>query len=395
MRILLISDYGFLNGGAERTIFGLCAALRECGDEVRIFATTAGLDDPLRTSFADETCAGTTSRFRTLMQTANPAAPAKLERVLRRFRPDVAHLNLFLTQLSPLILPVLRCLPCVYQVHWQRPMCPTGKRLLPSGQICKERAGVCCYRNGCLPLRDWLPLMAQSRMLRLWRGAIDCYATPSHFMAGRLRNAGYAPVHAIPYGAPAQPSRPRLSEPPTLLFAGRLDREKGCGLLLEAWQRVAAAMPSARLEIAGDGPEAARLRESAASLGLGASVRFHGWLNAVDLCALYGRAWALAVPSIWEEPFGMVALEAATFGTPAVVSGMGALPEVVAHGETGLCVALDSPGGFDRLADACLRLLNERATNERMGKAARDRAQRIYSMETFATRFRELYRNLI
>src|SRR5581483_10698192 len=127
MRVLLINDYGFINGGAEKHIVGLHAALEACGDEVRIFTTNAGLDDPLRSSFADEACAGTLSSFRTLQQTANPSAPAALERVLQRFRPDVAHLNLFLTQLSPLILRVLRGVPCVYRVHWQRPWCPTGK----------------------------------------------------------------------------------------------------------------------------------------------------------------------------------------------------------------------------------------------------------------------------
>lgn len=395
MRILLINDYGFLNGGAEQSILGLRAALQECGDEVRIFTTTAGLGDPMRTSFADETCAGSTSRFRTLLQTANPAAPAALERVLRSFRPDVAHLNIFLTQLSPLILPVLRRVPSVYQVQWQRPMCPTGKRLLPSGQICRQQAGGCCYGNGCLPLRDWLPLMAQGRMLRLWRGAIDCFAAASGFMAERLREAGYAPVETIPLGAPAQPARPGLCEPPTLLFAGRLDREKGCGLLLEAWQRVAAAIPAARLEIAGDGPEAARLGASAASLGIGASVRFHGWLKGPDLGALYARAWALAAPSIWEEPFGMAALEAASFGTPAIASGMGGLGEIVVHGETGLCVRVDSPDAASGLAEACVRLLTDRQTNQRMGEAARARARRMYSMEAFATRFRELYRTVI
>jgi glycosyltransferase involved in cell wall biosynthesis len=391
MRILLINDYGFINGGAEQFMVGLSAALRESGDEVQIFTTTAGLDDPARRSFADEVCPGTLSGFRTLVQTANPAAPAALERVLHRFRPDVAHLNLFLTQLSPLILPRLRGVPCVYQVHWQRPWCPTGKRLLPSGQICGQKAGLCCYQNGCLPLRDWLPLMAQLRMLRLWKGAIDCFVAASRFMAERLQKAGYSPVELIPYGVRVQPPRPRLCEAPTLLFAGRLDREKGCALLLAAWQRVAASVPGARLEIAGDGPETLRLCALVETLGIGASVRFHGWLNAPELGALYARAWALAVPSIWEEPFGMVVLEAASFGTPAIVSASGGLAETVVDGETGLCVALDAADAITRLADACVCLLSDRAASQRMGEAARARAQRAYSVEAITTQVRKLY----
>ncbi len=391
MRILLINDYGFINGGAEQSIVGLRAALRECGDEVRIFTTNAGLDDPVRGSFADETCPGTLSRFRTLVQTANPAAASALKRVLYDFRPDVVHLNLFLTQLSPLILPVLRGVPCVYQVHWQRPFCPTGKRLLPSGRLCAHEAGLCCYRNGCLPLRDWLPLMAQLRMLRLCGGVIDCFVAASRFMEERVREAGYEPVELIPYSVPPKPARPGLCEPPTLLFVGRLEREKGCGLLLEAWPFVVAQMPEARLEIAGDGPEAGRLREAAAVAGIAGTVRFHGWLNAADLGPLYARAWALAVPSIWEEPFGMVTLEAASFGTPAVVTDRGGLAETVIDGETGLRISLDSSDAAMRLADACMRLLGDRETNQRMGEAARSRARRVHSPEAVTARIRNLY----
>jgi hypothetical protein len=67
---------------------------------------------------ADYTCRGTTSPLRTLLQSANPSAWWQLRRVLAEFRPEVVHVRLFLTQLSPLILPVLRRVPSLYHAAW-------------------------------------------------------------------------------------------------------------------------------------------------------------------------------------------------------------------------------------------------------------------------------------
>ncbi len=234
MRILLVNDYGFRNGGAETVILGLRDGLKARGDEVRIFAGSARSEQ----GFADDLCFGTESPFRILLQTANPSAVLSLKRVLESFRPDVVNLNLFLTQLSPLILPLLRDVPCVYSAHWARPVCPTGTRLLPSGEVCRERYGAVCYREGCLPLRDWVPLMAQMAMFRRWRGSIDRIVTGSEFMRRTLLENGLTGVDVIPYGLQAHAARPPLSNPPRVLFAGRLVKPKGVAVLLEAFRRV-------------------------------------------------------------------------------------------------------------------------------------------------------------
>ena len=108
MRILLVNDYGGLNGGAETQIFGLRDGLNARGHQTRVLASTAGQkpDDPV----VDYRALGTNSGFRTVLQTANPWAAAAFRGALEDFRPDVIQLHLFLTQLSPLILPVLRLL---------------------------------------------------------------------------------------------------------------------------------------------------------------------------------------------------------------------------------------------------------------------------------------------
>lgn len=109
MKILLVNDDAVRQGGAEILLLKLRDSLRERGHDARLFASNAKEDG--KCSLADYTCRGTTSRFRTLLQVANPWAAIGLRKVLRSFQPDVVHVKIFLTQLSPLILPLLRDVP--------------------------------------------------------------------------------------------------------------------------------------------------------------------------------------------------------------------------------------------------------------------------------------------
>jgi glycosyltransferase involved in cell wall biosynthesis len=385
----MINDYGFQNGGAESAILNLRQGLESRGDVIRIFSSSAGLND---NGFANDVCRGTHSSFRTLLQTANPWAPVALKRVLESFEPDVVHLNLFLTQLSPFILPMLRRVPCVYHAHWQRAICPTGTRILPGGERCETTSGTTCYTGGCLQLRDWAPLMVQMGLLRLWKDSIDRIVVGSEALQTRLHEGGFPGVEVIPYGVPEQPPRPPLAEPPSVLFAGRLVREKGLHVLLEAFRQVLERVPSARLDVAGAGPEAEQAQKMAEEAGLGGHVKFHGWLAGDALERLYARAWVLAVPSVWEEPLGLVAVEAAARGIAAVVSDTGGLGETVIHGETGFRV---KPGDPDRLAYALERLLTRRELAETMGARARFHATGSFSMEACVDGFRNLYQRLL
>lgn len=108
MKILLVNDYSTPTGGAEIRMLGVRDGLRERGHDARLFAGSA---QPTTGNAADYECFGTLSRFRSLLQTANPFAYVELKRVLAEFRPDVVHVRIFLTQLSPLILPLLRNIP--------------------------------------------------------------------------------------------------------------------------------------------------------------------------------------------------------------------------------------------------------------------------------------------
>jgi glycosyltransferase involved in cell wall biosynthesis len=376
MRVLLVNDYAARFGGAERMVFRLRDILRARGHDVRVFTSSAGgVED------ADYSCVGTLGPLRTLLQTANPHAAVRLRQVLAGFRPDVVSVKLFLTQLSPLVLPMLASVPSVYHAVWYRAVCPTGTKRLPDGALCRVAPGTACYRHGCVPLRDWIPLMGQMQMWRRWRGVFDRVVANSEWTRRVLIEGGITPVEVIPNGVPVVLPRPPLSEPPTVMFAGRLTADKGVDVLLRAFARL--AIPNARLVVAGDGPEREGLGRLSEQLGLGDRVTWCGHVEVAALEARASRAWVQVVPSVWAEPFGLVSAEAAMRGTATIATDIGGSAEIVVDGRTGL---LTRPQDVDALTAAMRRLLSDRALAEALGEAARARALMEYRDDLYADR---------
>lgn len=390
LRVLLVNDYGTPTGGAEVQMLGLREGLRRRGHDARLLASSA--DDGTGANAADYRCFGTTTPFRTVLQTVNPLAYLRLRRVLRDFRPDVVHVRIFLTQLSPLILPLLRDVPTVYHVAWYRPVCPLGTKLLPDGSACTVRAGRACLRDGCLPIHYWLLQMVQRRLFRRWWSAFDRIVAVSGSVRDELALDGIEPVQVMWNAVPARPARPPLTRPPTVAFAGRLVREKGADVLLRAFRAVLDDVPDARLIVAGDGPERRRLERLAGELGLEPHVSILGHLSRAEAERRFATAWVQCVPSRWAEPFGIVAAEGMMRGTAVVATRSGGLAEIVRDEETGLLVPPDEPIA---LADALRRILSDRGLAEAMGLRGREHALASLGPEAYLDRLLELYSDLV
>ena len=144
------------------------------------------------------------------------------------------------------------------------------------------------------------------------------------------------------------------------LFIGRLSPEKGVINLLEAWRLV--GNTSRQLIIMGEGPEKKRLEQFCEKNNL-TNVVFTGFLKSAAQQKIWERAAFTIVPSIWEEPFGMVILESWAKQRPVIAHRIGALPELIDHEENGLLCEATSPeslaAGMDlffsnpTLANAC------------------------------------------
>jgi glycosyltransferase involved in cell wall biosynthesis len=141
-----------------------------------------------------------------------------------------------------------------------------------------------------------------------------------------------------------------------------------------ALRAVAAARrvhPEVSLEICGQGDDRPRLERVAQALGLGAAVRFLGFVSEEEKRTLLRRAWAVVFPSP-KEGWGITNVEAAASGTPALASDSPGLRESVRQGITGYLVP---HGDWRALADRMVALASAPALVERLGRAARQFAE--------------------
>jgi glycogen(starch) synthase len=133
-----------------------------------------------------------------------------------------------------------------------------------------------------------------------------------------------------PYDARKFTDRSRTTEQSSdLIFLGRLVSEKGIDILLQALARLQARKLAPRLTIIGSGPELAAMQQLAARLGLDNQVTFVGPKRGPELVTLLQEHKILVIPSRYDEPFGVVALEGIACGCVAVGSGGGGLPEAI------------------------------------------------------------------
>lgn len=166
----------------------------------------------------------------------------------------------------------------------------------------------------------------------------------------------------------------RPAERPTVGYVGRISPEKGVDVALRALAALGDAGLEVDFEVAGGG-EAEHLRELetlAASLGIGDRARFLGPLDTAALKDFYARLHALVVPSVWEEPAGLVLVEGALAGVPLVASRVGGIPEIVRDPDEALLVP---PGDPAALAAALRRNLTEPEESAARAERAKERAQ--------------------
>lgn len=181
-----------------------------------------------------------------------------------------------------------------------------------------------------------------------------------------------------------------LGDGPILFFVGRLVREKGAHLLVEAVARLVHAYPDLQLVIAGRGPLLEDLKQTAAQKGVAHHVRFLGFVDDERRNQLFRLADVAVFPSLY-EPFGIVALEAMSFGTPLVVSDTGGLREIVRHGENGATVYA---GDVQSLVNQLHWILGNPEKRLQMAAAARNDVLLQYDWTKLAQQTIEQYRLL-
>jgi len=175
-----------------------------------------------------------------------------------------------------------------------------------------------------------------------------------------------------------------------VFFVGRMVREKGLHLIVEAAPKVLYYHPNTRFVVAGGGDSSWHQRR-AWELGAGHSFYFTGFVPDETLPSLYKAADVATFPSL-VEPFGIVALEAMAAGTPVVVSDVGGLGSIVRHGENGFKCYPDNPSS---LADQILHVLMSPDHAAQCARVAKQEAATVYNWKRLAQLTAEVYQETL
>ncbi len=420
MRVLQVNKYLFRRDGVTTVVERTIRLLRERGHAVTVFGQadprnvtsdlTGAYVEPIALDTGDQPARRRLScLLRILFGRGTRTA---FVRLLNETRPDVVHVHNIYHHLGPQLIGMAkqRGIPVVMTVHDYKLFCPNylfrrtpryGNRICTA---CTKHGPFSAVRYRCV--RDSaaasLVCFVETLFHRRYYRRLDQFIAPSRFMAQQAAAAGIPPARLrivrnptfrrrTPDETPAP--APESSAPVEILFLGRLYPEKGAGTLLEAFAHLSAAGDTAacpaRLVIAGEGPQRRELQAAARRSNL--SVTFPGFLSGIKKDEALHRAALVVFPSVWYENAPMTILEAFEAATPVVASRIGGIPEMITHGHNGLLVA---PGRAQELANALGRLLTAPRLRQRLGRAARETARRVFSPGAYAKELEAVYGKL-
>jgi glycosyltransferase involved in cell wall biosynthesis len=387
LKILLIHDFYQHFGGEDQAVQADLALLRRGGlnvevysrhnDELKSYSIVRKALFPLDTIHSSQTM-------------------RDLAEVALRFKPDVAYLHNLYPLISPSIYEALERLgvPAVQTLHDFRPFCSNGW-CRTEGEICQR----------CVTGAHWNAVIHKcvrnSRVVSgiyaatMWRlrssgalGRVAAFICPTEFLRGKAQAAGIPSekLFVRPHFIDLREFPLKSSPEDHALYMGRLSEEKGVRTLLEAF----CLAPHIPLVIAGSGPLEAELRRYVSERGM-KNVRFAGFCSGREKTDLLQRASFVVVPSEAWETFGIVILEAYAMGKSVIGSDLGAIPNMVKDGQTGL---LFRSGSAANLAGKVELLSQVPALARRMGFAGRRLVESEYDAGPALDRLMNIFGNV-
>jgi glycosyltransferase involved in cell wall biosynthesis len=401
MKIIQAHKYYYQRAGAERVMLGLSRMLTDAGHEVAPFAMRypKNLKTPWSKYFVSELSTeggvgGPITAFKMLRRAWwSSEAESKMSQLIKVFRPDVLHAHNLYTHLSPSILRAAAQadVPVVMTLHDYALLCANYALWNFDKPMDLEKINVWLTAKTRFIKGSYFATLALD-LIRAWQTQtraydryIAHYIAPTEFVRDLFVAGGFEKkkISVFPIFSDA-PAQTKTADDGFVLFAGRLERYKGVETLIEALRN----FPNTTLKIIGSGPDEARLRTLAEGMG---NVVFTGQMSGEALWEQMRRARVAVVPSIWHEPFGLVALEAMSNSTPVVVSDRGGLQEILQEGVSG---SVFHAGDVHDLVRALAPYLAGPYFSLERGQAAYHRALEIGDQGRYLQRVLKIYHQI-
>lgn len=425
MKIILVNKFHYLKGGSETYYFGLAEGLKALGHEVHFFAMEGSENVPCEdsdlfvsakdyngpTSLPQKVSAATSLIY-------SKEARDKFQALCERVHPDVVHMNLVHRQITLSILdaPYLKQhrVPVLFTSHDYILVCPNYVMLDGAGNVCDACLGghfTNCLKRKCVKGSTAKSAMGmlEAEYLKIHGSysKIDRIIAPSAFMEKELVDGGFPAKQVLCLqnfakqeilNNAADDADRTDRDDPFLLYFGRLSKEKGVDVLVNAFIRAIPGLPSGlRLVVAGDGPERKGIEEKIATAGLDSTNRIElvGFQSGLAMQRYAERASLAIASSRCRENMPYSIVEAFALGTPVIGTNIGGIPELVEEGRTGL---LCEPDDVDSLSQAILRgtaLIQDRDAYAAMQANCRSYVLEHCSQDKYMKDLTALYRELI
>lgn len=381
MVILHVHDSLGFAGGAEQYLFNVASELAKAGHTNYLMYLEA----------SGSACQEFAGPFKEIYQYLEAAAESTLPKI------DIVYVHKWNLPFERVKSALGSSCPTFQFIHDHDLLClRTHKSFYFSGNACYFPIGLRCL--GCLPfspkVRNWSlsqminPLHTQKESLVALQEHTAIVVGSTYLQEQFSRN-GFASEHVLVNPlftdyVPAFHSFPQ-DEIPSLLYVGRLDRGKGLDLLLASLAKVKKRF---RLFVVGEGKSRKEFTRFAQQYRLDNSVKFLGPVAHSALPPLYEAARMVIIPSRSPETFGLAAIEAMAHGRPPVAFRVGALREVIEHGQDGLLAEEQDLAGLAHHIDC---LLEDAELAAALGKAGVEKVKNFYGPSRHVQRLVDVF----
>jgi glycosyltransferase involved in cell wall biosynthesis len=317
---------------------------------------------------------------------------------IREFAPDLIHFNNLPTR--QVFNDLSSIAPSVLMLHSQFPIiCPgDGKFSISKMEPCKRKVGPYCLagpiaqRCGTRNILDHGKNYVDASYFKENINKVSQIIVASQFMKDELIANDYNSdsISVLPLGIPDVQNtyQPKKEIWPIFLFVGRFVPSKGAQVLIDALDYVQTSVSAVFI---GSGRQQSDLDDLKSMLPDRHSFTFTGWQDEETIQKWYARATAVVVPSLWDEPFGLVGIEAMRAGKPVIGFDRGGITEWLKNNDTGL---LTDPNPAS-LAEAIELIAKDPAFAEKLGTKGRESFENKFTIDHHLQKLNSLYKKLI
>ena len=324
-------------------------------------------------------------------------AKTKIKKVIQDYNIDVVYLLNICNYMTPSVIDGAKSVgvPVVMRLSDFNFTC-SSYHYMREGKICtackKNTLNAIkykCVRGSFFQSLARVLAINAHRVLGMYKN-VDAFVCPSKLMKRELVEFGIdeGRVNYLPSFVDANDFKPNYDNKGYALFLGRLSKEKGVNVLIEAWRILGDAAPM--LHIVGSGELELAFKGLVTQYGL-TNIIFKPFMAEAAVREEISQCSFVVIPSLCHDNAPMVAFESMASGKSIIASKVGGLVDQVVDGKTGLLVPPNNP---QLLAEAVLVISKDSAATVAMGRLARERAESVFSSEQHITSLNKIFMNV-